>query len=101
MNRDIDEVMQSQQKMLGKSQQEVSMAVYESFRQEHDKMKRWVEKRPNISLLEVNYSTVVDNPAAECAKIKDFLNKDIDVESMSAKVSSSLYRNRQLALNKN
>jgi predicted AlkP superfamily phosphohydrolase/phosphomutase/tetratricopeptide (TPR) repeat protein len=97
MNRDLDEVMQSQQKMLGKSQQEVSMAVYESFRKEHEKMKKWVEKRPNVSLMEVNYAGVIDNPEEECRKIKEFLKKDLDLEKMAGKVSSSLYRNRQVA----
>jgi tetratricopeptide (TPR) repeat protein/predicted AlkP superfamily pyrophosphatase or phosphodiesterase len=97
MNRDLDEVMQSQQKMLGRSKQEVSMAVYESFRQEHDKMKKWVEKRPNVSLLELNYSTVVENPEEESLKIKNFLKREIDLDKMAGKVSSSLYRNRQVA----
>jgi predicted AlkP superfamily phosphohydrolase/phosphomutase len=98
MNRDLDEVMQSQQKMLGKSEQEMSMAVYESFRQEHDKMKKWVEKRPNVSLLEMNYSNVVENPEGECLKIINFIGREMDLEKMTANVSSRLYRNRKAAV---
>jgi hypothetical protein len=101
MNRDLDEVMQSQQKMLGKSPQEISMAVYESFKVEHDKIKKWVEKRPNISLLEMSYSDIVDNPEEECEKIAEFLRKDMDLDKMAGMVNSKLYRNRQVPMDRN
>ena len=101
MNRDLDEVLISQQKMLGKAQQEISMTVYESYKKEYDKMKKWVDKRPNVTLLEINYSEVIENPGNECLRISKFLGRELDTEKMVSKVSASLYRNRQLAINKN
>src|SRR5205823_8443687 len=44
MKRDLDEVMQSQQKMLHKKG-EISMTIYESYKKEYEKMKSWAAKR--------------------------------------------------------
>jgi tetratricopeptide (TPR) repeat protein len=94
MKRDLDEVMKSQQKMLGK-EGEISMAIYESYKKEYEKMKKWAEKRPNVSMLEINYGNVIANASDECSKINDFFDGALDLDEMTAKVSSELYHNRK------
>jgi tetratricopeptide (TPR) repeat protein len=96
MKRNLDEVVTSQQKMLGKSKENISLSVYESFKREYDKMKKWVKLRPNISLIEIDYLDVIENPVEECIKVNNFLGNKLEVEKMAAKPKPELYRNRQL-----
>jgi predicted AlkP superfamily phosphohydrolase/phosphomutase/tetratricopeptide (TPR) repeat protein len=96
MKRDLDEVMRSQQKMLGKSEHEISMAIYESYKKEYDKIKKWAEKRPNVSMIEINYSDVICNTPDEVERINEFLGGYLETENMIRKVSADLYRNRQV-----
>jgi hypothetical protein len=59
-------------------------------------MKKWVKLRPNISLIEIDYLDVIENPVEECIKVNNFLGNKLEVEKMAAKPKPELYRNRQL-----
>jgi hypothetical protein len=99
MDRDLDEVLASQQKMLvrrgeakGTSQDTHMRQVY----QEHlAKVDRFLTARTCFATLRLGYRNVIDNPAVEARRIDEFLGGRLNVERMAAVADRRLYRNRQ------
>ncbi|TSJ48089.1 alkaline phosphatase family protein [Fluviicola chungangensis] len=95
MERDLDEVMQSQQKMLGKPVDTYNAKLKTTFEQQKEKNRAWLEAQPHMDVLFVNYSDVIENPSAEAERVNIFLENKLDVAQMVASVDSELYRNRK------
>ncbi len=96
MERDLSEVITSQQKMLGKPVRPdtLPLPLFTAFRKQQEKADIWIEAQPQIDLLKVEYSAVIEDPLSQAERISNFLGKDLDVESMASVVDPSLYRNR-------
>jgi len=99
MKRDLDEVLSSQKKMLGRLGKEDDNIpddkmgkVYE----EHLKqVKGWLVRQPNIEMLYVNYNTMVADPTESLHKVNEFLGGKMDVQVMAGVVDKELYRERK------
>ena len=99
MKRDLNEVLSSQKKMLGRLGKEDDNIpddkmgkVYE----EHLKqVKGWLVRQPNIEVLYVNYNAMVADPTESLHKVNEFLGGNMDVQVMSAVVDKELYRERK------
>ena len=99
MKRDLNEVLSSQKKMLGRLGKEDDNIpddkmgkVYE----EHLKqVKGWLVRQPNIEVLYVNYNTMVADPTESLHKVNEFLGGNMDIQVMSAVVDKELYRERK------
>ena len=99
MRRDLNEILSSQKKMLGRLGKEDDnipddkMAkVYEEHLKE---VRGWLIRQPNIETLYVNYNSMVKDPKEALNKINDFLGGGMDVSVMSAVVDKELYRERK------
>ena len=97
MQRDLAEVLASQQKMLDRRE--------ESNEIEDDKMlgiwkdHLWkvnylLKHADHLELLEVPYKDVVANPLEQARRMKVFLGLPLDPEQMAGAVDEKLYRNR-------
>lgn len=99
MRRDMGEVLQSQQIMLGKEKDVKSkafpMGLNDAFNKQLIRVENWIDSQPNVDILEINYSDVIANPEAEIDQILAFLGKDGNVSEMMKVVDKSLYRNRK------
>ena len=99
MKRDLEEVLSSQKKMLGRLGKEDDNIpddkmgkVYE----EHLKqVKGWLVRQPNIEMLYVNYNTMVADPTESLQKVNEFLGGKMDVQVMAGVVDKELYRERK------
>jgi hypothetical protein len=93
MRREMDEILQSQEKMLEKNQ----VSEREKFRTIYDfhlkKTYRFF-KENEISYLDVNYNELVKNPDSEIQKIIEFLKLTTAIEDLIQVVKPDLYRNR-------
>jgi len=99
MRRDLNEILSSQKKMLGRLGKEDDnipddkMAkVYEEHLKE---VRGWLIRQPNIETLYVNYNSMVKDPMEALNKINDFLGGGMDVSVMAAVVDKELYRERK------
>jgi hypothetical protein len=99
MRRDLNEILSSQKKMLGRLGKEDDnipddkMAkVYEEHLKE---VRGWLICQPNIETLYVNYNSMVKDPTEALNKVNDFLGGGMDVSVMSAVVDKELYRERK------
>jgi len=101
MQRDLDEVVASQNKMLVRRGETGGDTDDERMKQLYRNHLRKVEVllsgKPNFERLDVHYRQVLENPREHAERITRFLGRDLDRERMAAAVDPSLYRNRASA----
>lgn len=99
MERDLQEVVTSQHKMLvrdGKAKEgNYPMGLELAFKNNLERIKIWAAKNYNVAILYISYKDTIKNPKKQAIEINDFLEKNLDIEKMTAAVDSSLYRNKQ------
>jgi len=94
MERELEEVLQSQQKMLGKDTSVYPTAIANAFSKELLKVDNWAQSQPNVSIKYVKYSDAIDNPEKIADEVNTFLDSQLDVEKMVDAVDPKLYRNK-------
>ena len=99
MQRDIREVLASQQKMLvsrGELSNQVSDEQLAQIYQNHlQNVEIWMKEQPNVRVLYVNYNQLLKNHLPELKQVNEFLDGRLDVEEMAKVVDKNLYRQRQ------
>lgn len=99
MERDLDEVLLSQEKMLTRLGR--TPAPRESMRRAYvlhlERLYEWLGRQANMTVLRVGYRDLVERPREQADRIAAFLGGAADVERMVQAVDPSLYRNRKLA----
>ena len=98
MQRDIAEVVRSQEKMLerdgldpGRAQRNI---IADLFQSEIVAFRNWVGTQRDMTMHVVDYADVVTAPQAQMLQIAEFLGGGLDIAAMSAVVDPALYRNR-------
>jgi hypothetical protein len=98
MQRDLDEILASQDKML-EARGEAKGAADDRMRtiySEHlARVDRFLSQRSCFSTLRLPYAGVLANPSAAAARLNDFLGGQLDVTWMAAVAEPELYRNRR------
>jgi len=99
MQRPLPEVMASQDEMLhrrGTFDAGVdASAITRAFRDHLYDVHTWLNGKPNLSVLRLNYHQVLREPRAAAEAVVKFLGLPLDVEAMSRQVDQALYRQRQ------
>jgi hypothetical protein len=97
MERDLNEILASQGKMLerlGKEQVDNNVLLKAVFMRQLDEVKQWLYTQNGIETLFLNYTEVIQEPMQAAENIVLFLNKDLDRVKMSAEVDADLYREK-------
>lgn len=94
MLRDLNEILKSQQIMLGRDPKIYPASIASSFKKDLEKATVWLRSQPNIKVVFVNYSDVLDNPIVMANEINRFLDYQLNVDDMIARVDKKLYRNK-------
>ncbi|GLB51492.1 hypothetical protein NBRC110019_05310 [Neptunitalea chrysea] len=94
MNRDIHEIVRSQQKMIGKDPDTLPITLLNAFTRQLKEIEFWKNNEPGVELLYVNYTDMLENPETQLKKIREFIGIDMDKEAMKNSIDASLYRNR-------
>ena len=99
MRRDMAEILASQRKMLinrGEDPDKMNDAQLRNLFEKHlFEVNRWIDNRPNLKKIEVNYNQMLENPGPHIEQINRFLGKALDVEKMIQVVDPDLYRQRR------
>jgi len=99
MKRDLNEILSSQKKMLGrlgKEDDNIPDGKMAKVYEEHLKqVKGWLVRQPNIDMLYVNYNTMIADPTESLQKVNEFLGSSMDVKVMASVVDKELYRERK------
>jgi Sulfotransferase domain len=97
MERDLDEVLASQEKMLERlgrtaAPREPMKAAYQSHL---DRLDSWLTQQPNMRVLRISYNALVEEPVAQARHVCEFLERIMDLDAMVSAVDPALYRNRR------
>lgn len=99
MERDMDEVLRSQEKMLARLGR--PPAPREEIRRAYaihlERLREWLGRQPNLTVLRVGYNDLIERPREQAERVREFLGGRADVEAMVKAVDPSLYRNRKVA----
>ncbi len=98
MRRDIDEILASQRKMLKRQGKEDSFddAEMKAVYTKHlDEITNWLNEKPNMGVLYINYNQTIKDPQTQAEMIEDFLGKSLNIKEMVSVVDENLYRNRK------
>ena len=94
MNRDLSEIIKSQQKMIGKDPDTLPTRLFEAFKKQLNQVEAWKQKEPSVELIYVNYKDVLDHPEEVIAKVSSFIGMDLNISEMVKRVDKTLYRNK-------
>lgn len=99
MEREMEEIIQSQQIMLGKKA-EVEKKIYptalaDTFKKQLEKTRSWIKAHPQFEVIYVPYTDVITNPTEVIENLSLFLDADLNTEAMVNAIDSKLYRNRK------
>jgi hypothetical protein len=99
MERDLDEVLASQEKMLERlGRQAVPREqMRHAFTLHLTKLWHWVAEQCHLNVLRVRFADVLASPTTEIVRINDFLGHRLNVENAGRAIDSGLYRNRKPA----
>jgi hypothetical protein len=99
MQRPLPEVMASQDEMLrrrGTYDAGVdTSAVTRAFRDHLYDVHTWLNGKPHIAVLRLNYHQVLREPRETAERVAKFLGVMLDLDAMARQVDQALYRQRQ------
>jgi hypothetical protein len=98
MERDLDEVLLSQEKMLTRLGRTPAPrdTMRHAFLLHLERLHEWLGQQANMAVLRVSYRDLVQRPREQAERIVTFLGGAIDVERMAEAVDPALYRNRKV-----
>jgi hypothetical protein len=99
MERDLDEVLASQEKMLRRLGRPAAPReqMKRSFTLHLTALHDWLRQQPNMRVLCVRYADLVERPAEQAERVGVFLGGRADAARMAGSVDPALYRNRKAA----
>jgi len=96
VERDIDEVLDSMEKMMS-AKDESRSGTRKAFIKLNDKTKTDINRREDMDVLFVNYNAILSSPKEHLEEIHRFLkNKNQDLEKMVEVVDEKLYRQKRM-----
>jgi hypothetical protein len=97
MERDLDEVLRSQEKMLERLGRPVAPReqIRAAFVVHLERLHDWLRQQPHMAVLRVSYNELLAQPRTQAERASRFLDGKADVEGMVRAVDPTLYRNRK------
>ncbi len=94
MNRDLTEIVKSQQKMRGKDPDALPLRLFEAYKRQLSLVETWKNKEPGVELIYIDYKDALNNTNTVVNKVVSFIDVSMNTKQMSACVDKSLYRNK-------
>ncbi|MGJ8667309.1 MAG: alkaline phosphatase family protein [Patiriisocius sp.] len=97
MKRNLNEVVKSQQKMIGKSPDTLPVKLLNAYQEQLNQIEVWKNKEPGVEIIFIDYKDVLENTQSVTKKVCSFVGKDLDEKAMASCVDKSLYRNKVIS----
>ena len=94
MTRDLNEILKSQQKMIGKTEDVFPVKLYNKFQKLLSNIEVWKKKEPGVELIYLDYKDVLDNPESTVTSIERFLGVPLNRSAMINCIDKKLYRTK-------
>jgi RNase adaptor protein for sRNA GlmZ degradation len=97
MERDLDEMLASQEKMLQRLGRPAAPReeMKRSYQIHLERLHEWLKRQSNMAVLRVRYADLVAQPLAQAERVQEFLDVEMNVEAMASSVDPALYRNKK------
>lgn len=99
MQRNMDEILASQQKMLvnrGETSSDIRDEEMGGLFERHlIKITDWLSQQPNIQTLTVDYNLLLKDPVPLVEEIQRFLGRKVDINRMVSIIDPQLYRQQR------
>jgi hypothetical protein len=97
MERDLDEVLASQEKMLERLGRLAAPRdqMKRAYVLHLEKLRDWLRDKKHMPILAVRYNELLAQPEEQVRRVSEFLGGRADPEKMVQSVDPSLYRNRR------
>ncbi len=97
MERDMDEMLESQEKMLKRLGRKAAPReeIKPAYTKHLERLFQWLGRQPNMQVLRISYNELLQHPQEQARIVWEFLGGKIDFERMIDSVDHSLYRNRK------
>jgi hypothetical protein len=97
MERDLEEVLASQEKMLERLGRPAAPReqMRTAFQIHLDRLDSWLTEQSHMRVLRINYKRLIEEPVAHAQRVCEFLNRTMDLDAMISAVDPGLYRNRR------
>ncbi len=97
--RDIDEIIESQKKMLDRRGEDPDGTSDEKMKSNYEnhlwRVRYQLNHSSNMDALYIQHRDILNQPEIEAKRIHAFLGDSLDIEAMTSVVDKSLYRNRR------
>ena len=105
MKRNLDEIIQSQDKMLVRMSEESkneksnrsTAHLIQSYKSALEKIDFWSAEMKNVDLLYVNYLDMLENTTQSVEEVEKFINVPVDKAQMASVIDKTLYREKILS----
>jgi predicted AlkP superfamily phosphohydrolase/phosphomutase/tetratricopeptide (TPR) repeat protein len=94
MNRDIEEIVKSQQVMIGKNPDNLPINLFDAYKKQLRSVELWKSKEPGVELIYVNYKDALHNTEEIIEKVTSFIGLEMNETEMAKCVDKSLHRNK-------
>lgn len=97
MERDLSEVLASQQKMLTNRNETSTVEdaeLKQQFQNHLKTVKAWLVRQPNIEVMYINFNALMADPEPFCSRVAEFVGIPMNVGQMLSVPNKNLYRNR-------
>lgn len=96
MERDLDEVVRSQEKMLARLGRTPAPhgPIKMAYGVHLERLQDWLKGQANMAVQRVSFHDLIQKPLVQARQVRDFLGKTLDLARMVQAVDASLYRTR-------
>jgi hypothetical protein len=99
MERDLGEIMASQQRMMIRNGKELGFEedenqIYQSFTDHLTEINQWLSDHQGFQTLYVSYNDILSDPLTQFQRVADFLDQKVDPSLMARVVDPQLYREK-------
>jgi len=100
MERDIQEVILSQNKMIAlkspdsKKSKDFDLRLIDTFNKQIKEVKEWMNGQNNVEVLYVNYKDVIESSEKEVKRVNNFIGCTLSEEAMLEAIDADLYRTK-------
>jgi len=94
MDREIDEVIASQQAMINKENERPRLGLKESYQDILNKIDIWYKNNPGVDFLRISHKSTINEPLETVHKLESFLGVEMNTKAIAQVVDPSLHRRK-------
>ncbi len=93
LERPLTDIILSLQKMKGVARTNMNLIQYNKLVTKNTRIQKWMENNPNMEVLKVDYTELLQNPETQVQKVNEFLGGHLDEAAMISAIDINVNAN--------